>query len=114
METTNNHTETDGIPELYYAGEVVEFGVYMSDAQENEFRSTFPGECCAKCRFWECYENPLWNKEISIILDKPIPDYNGSCRRHSPRIIENNDVGEDNTAFWPETRYRDWCGDFEC
>lgn len=39
----------------------------------------------------------------------------GECRRHSPVIVPNRDVGnlsEMYTGHWPTVKESDWCGEF--
>ena len=99
---------------LCYAGDPVQFGRYMTEAQEVHFRETFPKACCAVCRFWCQHEDPVFCEEVSTVLRKPVPQYRGDCKRHAPIIpTPVPDDVEPAMAYWPGTRHDNWCGDFE-
>ena len=52
---------------------------------------------CKRCRFWEF----------------PLPQFaerTGMCRRYPPNIFFD---GPYTSYHWPNTRFNDWCGEFE-
>jgi len=99
------------LAEMEYAGEVTQFGHYLSARQVKRLRNEFRGRGrCITCRAWEEYEGPtLVGRDRKL----PVIGYVGQCHRHAPVIVENiEDVSLVN-GWWPETRYDKWCLDFE-
>jgi hypothetical protein len=75
-------------------------------------------EICGTCRFW-CpawrFRKPLRGAEetpIDLPTQAPLVDslkkhsQRGQCRRYAPRASAL-------TTVWMETRYTDWCGDYD-
>lgn len=107
-ETTHN----EGSPATdCYAGVPVKLGTYLTEEQETLFRSTFPDECCSGCRFWDANEGPAWDVQWSEAMGRPVPMFQGQCKRHAPVALAHDELDND-VPWWPETDCRDWCGDF--
>lgn len=58
-------------------------------------------ESCASCRFWNGEPDAKWGE--------------AACRIRAPRAYPQSDPSYVSSVItvWPETRYNDWCGEYQ-
>lgn len=108
--------------QLAYAGELIDWGGYLTDSQEAFFLRDKVGRACFRCVFWEAIEPPTfnsyyqksigtWTQQDMDALGGMLVYFHGRCKRYPPTSTVFPDDGVE--SHFPETNYSEWCGEFK-
>jgi len=71
---------------------------------------------CLNCRFWDSYDPryPLEHKLGRCRKNAPLPVFMKKQKFLEKHVEEfGQDIDEGSQAHWPETRFDEWCGQYE-
>jgi hypothetical protein len=101
-------------------GQAIKEYEFLNDEDMKAFEANEHADMCGGCRFWREIEPPTYpdqkwtDYQIKINGRVSLPHWKGFCKRNPP-FIDNDDEDSDgyNTAIWPVTDWREWCGEWK-
>lgn len=85
---------------------------YATYDQVREYVTSYPGERCWRCRFFDPVEDVTADESIFDGKSTITCTIEGMCRRNPPVCHSWSEDITDN-GVWPFVRGYDWCGEFK-